>query len=102
MNTNPSIIIVTSKTKHEGSGGGRPSWMHDGSFIVFRKLEQDVEGFETLTDRYSEYDCKNKAQMGAKLMGRWANGDFTSSYSKNEGLRDNRGSYCQVSERPRQ
>ena len=73
MNTDPSIIIVAKDTHHEG-GVSRPKWMHDGSFVVFRKLEQDVEGFEKLTGRFEEFKCASKAHMGAKLVGRWPSG----------------------------
>ena len=73
MNTDPSLIIVTPTTHREGETQ-RPVWMHSGSFVVFRKLEQNVKGFEALTDQWDQYKCESKAQMGAKLIGRWQSG----------------------------
>jgi len=80
MDTDPKILIVMGKqpgrkaSRVEGSEIERPDWMHDGSFLVFRKLEQNVKAFEELTGEYKKYGCENEAQLGAKLMGRWQSG----------------------------
>ena len=74
MNTDPSLIIVTPDTHNESDDSTRPVWMNDGSFVVFRKLEQNVKGFEALTDQWQKFQCAGKAHMGAKLMGRWQSG----------------------------
>ena len=83
METPQKIITVVDPTTV-----GRPDWMADGSFLVFRKLEQDVAGFNTLVGRdpktgqdlttvnFTALGCKNSDHLGAKLMGRWKSGMY--------------------------
>ena len=59
-----------------------PSWARNGSFLVFRRLRQDVEGFRSFTrsvvaelsKRYPEFSAITPEEIGAKLMGRWQSG----------------------------
>ncbi|KAF2001300.1 Dyp-type peroxidase [Amniculicola lignicola CBS 123094] len=76
MKTDSSLLIVSEKTASEAPGrlATRPPWMFGGSFLVFRKLEQDVPAFEALTKKFLEYSCQSPGHMGAKLMGRWKSG----------------------------
>ena len=76
MNTEPELLIVTGGSASANNSVPRPSWMHNGSFLVFRKLEQHVGGFKDLTAKYTKYNCKDAAHMGAKLMGRWQSGEY--------------------------
>jgi Dyp-type peroxidase family len=57
----------------ESSNG--PPWTRDGSFLVFRRLRQDVAGFHrALEALVNGTGLKNRAQVGAKLLGRWPSG----------------------------
>jgi hypothetical protein len=73
MYTDPRLLIVTGDTKRESSIP-RPPWMENGSFLVFRKLEQNIKAFEDLTEQWEKKGCESKEHMGAKLMGRWKSG----------------------------
>jgi len=76
MVTDPKIIVVTNNTRvFQGGGITRPDWMSQGSFLVFRKLEQNVKAFQDLlTKDFKKYGCKTADHLGAKLMGRWPSG----------------------------
>lgn len=73
MVTHPKILLVTKETR-TFQGIERPEWMHQGSFLVFRKLEQNVKAFHDLTSKYKDYGLQSPDHMGAKLMGRWPSG----------------------------
>ena len=58
-----------------------PSWMKDGSFMTFRRLNQDVLGFKgQVLEQMSNLQAAQPSvtisqdMMGAKLVGRWASG----------------------------
>jgi Dyp-type peroxidase family len=52
-----------------------PAWSRDGSYLVFRRLRQDVAGFHrALHALVGPTGLKNRAQVGAKLVGRWPSG----------------------------
>jgi Dyp-type peroxidase family len=52
-----------------------PAWTRDGSYLVFRRLRQDVAGFHRgLNAMTKSAGLKNRAQLGAKLVGRWPSG----------------------------
>ncbi|KAJ4317317.1 hypothetical protein N0V94_005002 [Neodidymelliopsis sp. IMI 364377] len=61
----PSFETLTAK----------PKWMQDGSFLVFRKLEQHVGAWKTFTQKnFDAAGCTTPEHLGAKLMGRWQSG----------------------------
>lgn len=81
MQTNQNIITVTSKPPGTQDGiesdpKRRPPWMVNGSFLAFRKLEQDVQRWIDLVNRFADAGCKNPDHCGAKLMGRWRSGKY--------------------------
>ncbi|HJZ50508.1 MAG TPA: Dyp-type peroxidase [Roseiflexaceae bacterium] len=51
-----------------------PAWAKDGSFLVFRRLRQDVQAFREFVNQ-AAFDLGLSPQfVGAKLVGRWASG----------------------------
>jgi Dyp-type peroxidase family len=60
---------------------GGPAWMRNGSFLVFRRLRQDVDAFNAfLAERVGKLRAKrgfggvDEEQLAAMLVGRWKNG----------------------------
>jgi Dyp-type peroxidase family len=51
-----------------------PSWTADGSYLVFRRLRQDVEGFRTFVTTQAGVEGIPDSVMGAKLVGRYRSG----------------------------
>lgn len=51
-----------------------PAWANDGSFVIFRRLRQDVEAFRDFVDEAAFQLRIPSAFLGAKLVGRWASG----------------------------
>ena len=53
---------------------GGPKWMKDGSFLVFRRLRQNVGAFHEFLDREGTRLNLGAGLFGAKCVGRWASG----------------------------
>jgi Dyp-type peroxidase family len=51
-----------------------PRWAHNGSFVVFRRLQQDVGAFRAFVNGPSAGGQLSADQLGAKLVGRWPSG----------------------------
>jgi Dyp-type peroxidase family len=51
-----------------------PSWTGDGSYMVFRRLRQDVPGFHRLLADGAAAQGLSADRFGAKLVGRYASG----------------------------
>ena len=75
-------VIVQKEADPFPKHSRRPEWMMDGSFMAFRKLEQDVAAFRELTGQFSALGCASAEHLGAKLFGRWESGKSTSTMFK--------------------
>lgn len=51
-----------------------PVWAIDGSFLVVRRLRQDVAAFHKFLETTAPQLGLTRDQLGAKLVGRWPNG----------------------------
>ena len=51
-----------------------PDWTTDGAFVVYRRLRQDVGGFNTFVAQKAAELGVAPEQLAAKLMGRWQSG----------------------------
>lgn len=64
---------------YDRAAGGKAtppvSWMENGSYMVFRRLRQDVAGFDAwVQSNVGASKSTDADQLGAKLVGRWADG----------------------------
>jgi deferrochelatase/peroxidase EfeB len=68
---------------NRGSNAGQhPDWMTDGSFMCFRKLEQNVQAWNKFLVDASNTLGTWSGQLGARLIGRWPSGEtLRSSWS---------------------
>jgi Dyp-type peroxidase family len=53
---------------------GEPAWANDGSYLVFRRLHQDVKGFRDFVDQQAMVEGITSSVMGAKIVGRYTSG----------------------------
>lgn len=51
-----------------------PSWLRNGSFLVYRRLRQDVAAFKQAMVQHAAEAELSAEQLGAKLVGRWPSG----------------------------
>jgi len=63
-------VIHQGKLSHAG-----PDWAENGSFLVLRRLRQDVGAFHTfLHEQAEKLQLDDPAFFGAKIVGRWPSG----------------------------
>ncbi|KAJ5726993.1 hypothetical protein N7493_006020 [Penicillium malachiteum] len=74
--TKPGLIVCG----HEGDGQTQPAWVKDGSFMVFRDLQQLVPEFNNWMEDnahlapFTQDHPKPGEKLAAYMMGRWKNG----------------------------
>lgn len=51
-----------------------PGWTRNGSFVVYRRLRQDVAAFQSAMTNQAPSVSLTADQLGAKLVGRWPSG----------------------------
>ena len=54
--------------------GPEPDWTHGGSYLVFRRLRQDVKGFQDFVTAEAAKQNMSVDLFGAKLVGRYRSG----------------------------
>lgn len=70
----PGVIVVGRRGDENNP---KPQWMNDGSFLVFRKLEQHVGKWnDFVINQWKTAGSNGPAQFGAQLMGRWQSGEY--------------------------
>jgi Dyp-type peroxidase family len=73
----PTPIVTTTSEVPTDPGEvtqGGPPWTADGSFLVFRRLRQDVAGFNEFVNKAAAEDGIATSLLGAKLVGRYKSG----------------------------
>lgn len=53
---------------------GAPEWARNGSYLVFRRLHQDVGTYHTFVHDQANKQKMDVEELAAKLMGRWSDG----------------------------
>lgn len=69
--------VVDASTIITGLDDGDPKWTKNGSFLVFRELEQLVPEFNQFVHSMAAQEPGRKAsaaQVGARIVGRWKSG----------------------------
>jgi Dyp-type peroxidase family len=66
--------FVLGWPNQQGATVTSPAWTRNGSFVVFRRLRQDVAGFRDFITSTAGSLGETPALVGAQLVGRWASG----------------------------
>ncbi len=68
----PRILLLGAK----GGPALTPdhAWMANGSYMVFRKLEQDVKGFRAYLESEGDKQGMDPGFLAARMIGRWPSG----------------------------
>jgi Dyp-type peroxidase family len=76
----PATLDVTGTLPPRADGTDWKEFGRNGSYLVLRKLQQNVEGFQRFLEAHKalavgDTDERKKQWLAAKLMGRWPNGE---------------------------
>nr|WP_205664829.1 Dyp-type peroxidase [Bacillus cereus] len=71
---NKNDLIQPEPDPDSDTLAGLPNWARNGSFLVFRRLQQDVAYFNKFVENMSTEAGMNSDLLGAKLIGRWKSG----------------------------
>ncbi|HTE84376.1 MAG TPA: Dyp-type peroxidase [Dehalococcoidia bacterium] len=70
----PGEFVVGYPTQHTPAAVPSPAWAADGSYLVFRRLRQDVQAFRSFVEKQAETEKFTQDLMGAKVVGRYQSG----------------------------
>jgi Dyp-type peroxidase family len=70
----PAVSTSEMPTEPGPDSVNGPPWAADGSYLVFRRLAQDVPGFNQFVAQTAAAEQKPEALIGAKLVGRYKSG----------------------------
>ena len=70
----PGEFVVGYPKQGGGDPGAFPSWARDGSYVVYRRLRQDVAGFRAFVDQNSTALGLSPDELGALFVGRYKSG----------------------------
>lgn len=71
---NKNDLIQPKPDSDSDTLAGLPDWARNGSFLVFRRLQQDVAAFNKFVENMSTEAGMKSDLLGAKLIGRWKSG----------------------------
>lgn len=68
-------FVIGNYDKENGGKATAPApWMANGSYLVFRRLRQDVNAFDTFTANHFTGIADSAEHLGALMIGRWKDG----------------------------
>jgi len=70
----PGEFVLGYDTQSGPAPEPSPAWTRDGSYLVFRRLRQDVQGFRAFVAEQAASQGISEDVMGAKLVGRYRSG----------------------------
>jgi Dyp-type peroxidase family len=70
----PGEFVLGHRSERAPAAVPSPAWAADGSYLVFRRLRQDVEAFRDFVSQQATVERITPDLMGAKLVGRYKSG----------------------------